>query len=246
MTLERRTCVVRLRWAKVALARVLRAFTATHSTLGYCQGMNFLAAFLLTNVHWNEAQAFWLLTAVAVSPQYQLMELYRPGVPLLNLRFYQQLLPDLHAHFEAHDFHVSMCAPIFFKSTLKRLSTCFTRSTTMRYADGCPWFGSPLCVVQLILHPEYLIHAAHAMPVTDQMLNELQAAYELEFPGTLGSLRPYATTPSAVQVAGKAAATPTRRTRLLPSLLTALSLSNSSPTAVDDDDGMLDVNCKIS
>ncbi|RLO10567.1 hypothetical protein DYB28_009004, partial [Aphanomyces astaci] len=74
---------------KLALARVLRAFTATHTTMGYCQGMNFLTAFMLSNVQWNEAQAFWLVTAIAVSPQYQLMELYRPGVPLLNLRFYQ-------------------------------------------------------------------------------------------------------------------------------------------------------------
>ncbi|ETV94127.1 hypothetical protein, variant 1 [Aphanomyces invadans] len=267
---------------KVALARVLRAFTATHSTLGYCQGMNFLAAFLLTNVHWNEAQAFWLLTAVAVSPQYQLMELYRPGVPLLNLRFYQlqalvqQLLPDLHAHFEAHDFHVSMCASGWFMTLFTNCDT-LPADAVVRVLDCFLVYGWK-CIFQvalallqflqpdllqvdfeaivdvfytlddnaLILHPEYLIHAAHAMPVTDQMLNELQAAYELEFPGTLGSLRPYATTPSAVQVAGKAAATPTRRTRLLPSLLTALSLSNSSPTAVDDDVGMLDVNCKIS
>ncbi|ETV77267.1 hypothetical protein H257_08720 [Aphanomyces astaci] len=114
---------------KLALARVLRAFTATHTTMGYCQGMNFLTAFMLSNVQWNEAQAFWLVTAIAVSPQYQLMELYRPGVPLLNLRFYQlhsmvqQLLPDLHAHFEAEDFHVSMCASGWFMTLFTNCDT---------------------------------------------------------------------------------------------------------------------------
>ncbi|KAF0693705.1 Aste57867_15345 [Aphanomyces stellatus] len=114
---------------KAALEHVLRAFTATHSNMGYCQGMNFVAAFMLSSVHWNEAQAFWLLTAVSVSPQYQLMDMYRPGVPLLNLRFYQlhmlvkMLLPDLHMHFEAQDFHESMCASGWFMTLFTNCDT---------------------------------------------------------------------------------------------------------------------------
>ncbi|RHY35915.1 hypothetical protein DYB25_007064 [Aphanomyces astaci] len=134
---------------------------------------------MLSNVQWNEAQAFWLVTAIAVSPQYQLMELYRPGVPLLNLRFYQ-----------------------------------------------------------------YLIHAAHAIPVTDDMLVRLQDDYEREFPGTLGPLR--CPTTEAKSTPKQPSRVVNGRASLLPSLVTALSFSSGIVDAPNADDEALDIDCNLS
>ncbi|KAF0706523.1 hypothetical protein AaE_014062 [Aphanomyces astaci] len=265
---------------KLALARVLRAFTATHTTMGYCQGMNFLTAFMLSNVQWNEAQAFWLVTAIAVSPQYQLMELYRPGVPLLNLRFYQlhsmvqQLLPDLHAHFEAEDFHVSMCASGWFMTLFTNCDT-LPADAVVRVLDCFLVYGwkiifqVALALLQflqhdilqvefeaivdlfyslddaaLILHPEYLIHAAHAIPVTDDMLVRLQDDYEREFPGTLGPLR--CPTTEAKSTPKQPSRVVNGRASLLPSLVTALSFSSGIVDAPNADDEALDIDCNLS
>ncbi|EQC30356.1 hypothetical protein SDRG_11933 [Saprolegnia diclina VS20] len=208
---------------KDSLINVLRAFTSTNSTVGYCQGMNFLAAFMLANVEWNEAQAFWLLTAMAVSPTYEIMDMYKPGVPLLNLRFFQlhmlvkQWLPAVHAHFEAQDFHVSMCASGWFMTLFTNFDT-LPPDAVVRTMDGFVVYGWKMifrvalalltylepailaadfeAIVDLfynlddgalILHPEYLVHAANKIKVTNSMLRALQDDYDELYPSSLGA-----------------------------------------------------------
>jgi ecotropic viral integration site 5 protein len=74
---------------KAALTNVLRAFASVSSGVGYCQGMDHVAAILLSVVDWNESDAFWMLTSLMVSPQYELDKLYGPGLPHLNVRVFQ-------------------------------------------------------------------------------------------------------------------------------------------------------------
>eukprot|EP00753_Platysulcus_tardus_P013384 PLAT3668.1.p1 GENE.PLAT3668.1~~PLAT3668.1.p1 ORF type:complete len:713 (+),score=381.77 PLAT3668.1:21-2159(+) len=48
---------------RAALQRVLLAFAVHNQRVGYCQGMNFIVAFSLTQLHAEEEDAFWLLVA---------------------------------------------------------------------------------------------------------------------------------------------------------------------------------------
>lgn len=49
---------------QAALRRVLTAFSVHNPGVGYCQGLNFLAALLLTATGKDEETAFWLLAAL--------------------------------------------------------------------------------------------------------------------------------------------------------------------------------------
>lgn len=74
---------------KRALTNVLRAFACVNTEIGYCQGMDHVAALVLSVVEWQEARAFWLLTSLVASRQYELDLLFGPGLPRLNLRCFQ-------------------------------------------------------------------------------------------------------------------------------------------------------------
>jgi hypothetical protein len=78
-----------------ALANILRAFSCVNSEIGYCQGMDHVAAIVLSVVDWDEARAFWLLTSLVASRHYELDLLFGPGLPRLNLRCFQVCLPCL-------------------------------------------------------------------------------------------------------------------------------------------------------
>jgi len=83
------------------LKRVLLAFARYDRTLGYVQGMNFLAGSLL--FHCNEEIAFWLLASLI--EDFELRDIYCPGLPglykhcqMLDLLFFQKI-PKLYKHF---------------------------------------------------------------------------------------------------------------------------------------------------
>jgi hypothetical protein len=59
------------------LANVLLAYASHDPQVGYCQGMNFVAAFLLTKM--TEENAYWTLYTVMTRPQYRLRLFYLPG-----------------------------------------------------------------------------------------------------------------------------------------------------------------------
>jgi Rab-GTPase-TBC domain len=84
------------------LLNILIAFAYVKPSVGYCQGMNFLAAVIL-KVTKNEEISFWVL--LGLMKKWDMENMYVPGVPDLSLREYQMnhyvnnLLPDLYSHF---------------------------------------------------------------------------------------------------------------------------------------------------
>lgn len=85
---------------KNSLKRILIALTNYEQTVGYVQGMNFIAAVLL--YHAGEVAAFWLMCALI--DKYNLKDVLQPGFPGLNQhneiiqRRVMDELPKLHKH----------------------------------------------------------------------------------------------------------------------------------------------------
>ena len=59
------------------LIRVLLAYSHYEPSIGYVQGMSFIAASLL--YHAGEVRAFWLL--IALMDQYNMKEIFKPNLP---------------------------------------------------------------------------------------------------------------------------------------------------------------------
>lgn len=87
---------------ELSLLNVLLAFSYVKNSIGYCQGLNFLAAVMI-KVSQNEETAFWLLLGLV--DKWDMENMYVPGVPDLALRefqlnhYFQCILPDLYTHF---------------------------------------------------------------------------------------------------------------------------------------------------
>ncbi|KAM3728875.1 Rab GTPase-activating protein [Dirofilaria immitis] len=84
-----------------SLYRISKAYSLYDEEVSYCQGLSFLAAALL--LHMPEEQAF--CTLVKIMFDYGLRDLFKLGLDILHLRFYQlqrlteDYVPDLFAHF---------------------------------------------------------------------------------------------------------------------------------------------------
>ncbi|KAL9184062.1 hypothetical protein ACHAXT_002148 [Thalassiosira profunda] len=95
-----------------SLRRVLRAYAMYDSEVGYCQGMNFIAATFLTFL--SEEEAFWLLVVVMNEEPYKLRDLFGEDmagtheVLYIAEKLMAQFLPKLAGHMEAEGIHVSM------------------------------------------------------------------------------------------------------------------------------------------
>jgi hypothetical protein len=83
------------------LYQVLIALAYVKPSIGYCQGLNFVAGILLLVLQ-SEEVAFWLL--LGMMHKYHMETLFMQGVPDLPLRehqmqyFMKNYLPDLHLH----------------------------------------------------------------------------------------------------------------------------------------------------
>lgn len=98
---------------RAELLGILRAACAAVPEVGYCQGMNFVAAALL--IHLGRAcDAFWMLLALIRG--YHFQHIFAPGVPLLPLRIFQfsglvrKHLPRLWYHLRAEHFSLDIFA----------------------------------------------------------------------------------------------------------------------------------------
>mmetsp|Transcript_21047 Transcript_21047/g.58667 ORF Transcript_21047/g.58667 Transcript_21047/m.58667 type:complete len:1065 (-) Transcript_21047:16-3210(-) len=89
---------------KAQLSSILKAFACMFPQVGYCQGMNFVAGFILLHApDCSSEQAFFML--VEIMARYKASLLFCDGLPLLKLYTYQfrvlleRLFPDVHRHF---------------------------------------------------------------------------------------------------------------------------------------------------
>jgi len=97
---------------QAALRRVLSAYAMYDTEVGYCQGMNFIAAMFLTFL--SEEESFWLLVVVMNEEPYKLRELFGEDmagtheVLYIAEKLMAQFLPKLFRHLEGEGIHVSM------------------------------------------------------------------------------------------------------------------------------------------
>jgi hypothetical protein len=97
-----------------ALRRILYAYSVYDDEIGYCQGMNFVAAMFLTFL--PEEESFWLLVAIMNDDPYSMRELFTKDMSgsletlFVANRLLRKLLPDLHQHLNNEGVDISMFA----------------------------------------------------------------------------------------------------------------------------------------
>jgi TBC1 domain family member 10 len=103
---------------QTGLYKVLRAYATHDPRTGYCQGMGFIVALLLS--YMPEENAFYTLTVLMEMPPHQMRDLFAPGLPQVPLLEFQleglmrALLPRLAAHFRRSRVAISMFAAHWF------------------------------------------------------------------------------------------------------------------------------------
>lgn len=99
---------------QASLRRVLRAYAFHDKQVGYCQGMNFLAAMFITFM--SEEEAFWLLVSTLNDEPCKMRGLFGEGMTeaheVLHIadRLIAQFLPKLSKHLEEENVHITMFA----------------------------------------------------------------------------------------------------------------------------------------
>jgi len=122
---------------QAALRRVLRAYSYHDRDVGYCQGMNFIAAMFLTML--SEEEAFWLLVGVMFREPCHMRGLFREGMAITHkvLHVAEQLthyhLPRLARHFKREHIHVTMYATQWL---LTQYTSSFDFEFVMRVWDS--------------------------------------------------------------------------------------------------------------
>lgn len=110
------------------LSHVLNAYAFYNETVGYCQGMSFLAAMLLMVMEGEEEKVFWSLCAIMDSQGGRLVSYYEPGMAgvLEDVNLLRKLilleLPQLYQHFEKVGVDASFFATRWFLSFFTDLS----------------------------------------------------------------------------------------------------------------------------
>ena len=95
---------------QIKIGSILKAIAYTLPKLNYCQGMNYIAAFLL-NITNNEEESFYLFLSLLISTEYG--KLFEKDLEKLRKYFYVFdrliciLLPELHHHFQENNVNVS-------------------------------------------------------------------------------------------------------------------------------------------
>lgn len=125
---------------QAALRRILLAFAQHNPVVGYCQGMNYLAALLLLALNKNEDSAFWVLASLIDDEAgilYQGMyarDLTGTHVEMRSLREFVDIkLPRLGAHLDALRCDMSLLATDWF---LCLFSTAVPAETVARIWDS--------------------------------------------------------------------------------------------------------------
>lgn len=70
------------------LFKVLRAIANKHPSMGYCQGINFVAAHLWL-IHGDLAATFYVLDGLLADYRFRMIDMYMPTLPRLRIMTYQ-------------------------------------------------------------------------------------------------------------------------------------------------------------
>ena len=116
------------------LTDILKTYAYYDKEIEYCQGMNFIAGFLLMVLK-DEETAFKAM--IMLLQRFNMAQLFNSDLPMLKLFFYQldRLVsifePDLHTHFKDEMINSSYFASAWF-------ITLFTNSIKNPYQPGSP------------------------------------------------------------------------------------------------------------
>ncbi|ESO09622.1 hypothetical protein HELRODRAFT_143678, partial [Helobdella robusta] len=116
------------------LFNVMKAYSLYDQEVGYCQGMAFVVALILTQMPEEEAFAVF----VQMMGKYKLRRMYIPGMSGVDLSLFQlenmiqDLNPRLHKHFQMHGMFASMYASSWF---LSLFTITFSPSLASRVVD---------------------------------------------------------------------------------------------------------------
>ncbi|XP_049809443.1 ecotropic viral integration site 5 ortholog isoform X1 [Schistocerca nitens] len=117
-----------------SLFNVMKAYSLHDREVGYCQGSGFIVGLLLMQM--PEEEAFAVL--VKLMQEYKMRDMFKPTMAELGLCMYQlenlvqELIPDLHIHFQSQSFHTSMYASSWF---LTLFTTALPLSVACRIMD---------------------------------------------------------------------------------------------------------------
>lgn len=102
------------------LRNILRAYANYNTTVGYCQGMGFLAATLILQLE-AEEEAFWAFVALMEGKRYRMASVFSAGFPELQCIFYvfgglmKRRMPALYKHlYEKNQIHPSFYSTHWF------------------------------------------------------------------------------------------------------------------------------------
>lgn len=124
-----------------SLYKVLKAFAANDRKIGYCQGMNFIAGFLLICSDFNELEVFYMLQALfsnTFSNHLGIRGFYIDKFPLLNFYldlfdvFFEKYNPTLRKHFKQLGLPPDSWVSKWF---LTLFTICMPIKVTMRIWD---------------------------------------------------------------------------------------------------------------
>ncbi|CAB3225719.1 unnamed protein product [Arctia plantaginis] len=99
-----------------SLFNVMKAYSLHDREVGYCQGSGFIVGLLLMQM--PEEEAFAVL--VKIMQQHRMRDMFKPSMAELGLCMFQlenlvqELLPDLHVHFQSQSFNTSLYASSWF------------------------------------------------------------------------------------------------------------------------------------
>jgi hypothetical protein len=122
---------------QMRLRRVLHAYSRLDTDVGYCQGMGFITAMLLT--YFPEEEAFYFLRAIMTAAPGPIRGLYLPGMPLAQEMMFvgdgllRRFLPSLWRHFERQGVHYSMYSTQWFVTIY---TNCFPFEVVTRIWDA--------------------------------------------------------------------------------------------------------------
>ncbi|KAI8112700.1 hypothetical protein M9434_004021 [Picochlorum sp. BPE23] len=172
---------------QVSLKRVLYAFSAENTVIGYCQGMNYVASMLLLALEYDEEAAFWTMCCLIGHDSRDGIlyhDLYANNLSGCHVEMrsldmlVESKLPKLAKHMKGLECGMTMLATEWF---LCLFSTTLPAETTFRIWDALfsegPKILYRISIALLKLHESILLAAENS----GELLRNMRAAAAKEY-----------------------------------------------------------------